>query len=46
MPKDAGLQPIIGCQIALAHDPGQPGERPRLPAPVVLLAQDEAGYGT
>jgi DNA polymerase III subunit alpha len=40
----AGLQPIIGCQIALAHDPAQPGERPRLPAPIVLLAQNEAGY--
>jgi len=42
--KDAGLQPIIGCQISLAHDPAQPGEKPRLPAPVVLLAQSEAGY--
>ncbi len=42
--KDAGVQPIIGCQVALAHDPAQPGERPRLPAPVVLLAQSEAGW--
>jgi DNA polymerase-3 subunit alpha len=42
--KDAGVQPIIGCQIALAHDPAQPGERPQVPAPVVLLAQNEAGY--
>jgi DNA polymerase-3 subunit alpha len=40
----AGIQPIVGCQISLAHDPAGPGERPRLPAPVVLLAQDEAGY--
>jgi DNA polymerase III subunit alpha len=40
----AGVQPIIGCQISLAHDVTQPGERPRPPAPVVLLAQDEAGY--
>jgi DNA polymerase III subunit alpha len=40
----AGVQPIIGCQISVAHDPAQPGERPRAPAPVVLLAQDEAGY--
>ncbi|MBN2630265.1 MAG: DNA polymerase III subunit alpha [Rhodobacteraceae bacterium] len=39
-----GVQPIVGCQISLAHDPGAPGERPRLPAPVVLLAQSEAGY--
>ncbi len=40
----AGVQPIIGCQVSVAHDPAQPGERPRAPAPVVLLAQDEAGY--
>jgi DNA polymerase III subunit alpha len=40
----AGIQPIVGCQISLAHDPAGPGERPRLPAPIVLLAQDEAGY--
>jgi DNA polymerase-3 subunit alpha len=40
----AGVQPIIGCQIALAHDPARPGDRPRPPAPVVLLAQDAAGY--
>ncbi|MBP6737469.1 MAG: DNA polymerase III subunit alpha [Rhodobacteraceae bacterium] len=42
--KDAGLQPIIGCQLSLAHDPAQPGEKPRLPAALVLLAQSEAGY--
>lgn len=41
----AGIQPILGCQIDLAHDPVAPGERPRPPAPVVLLAQNEAGYG-
>ncbi len=40
----AGVQPIIGCQISIAHDPAQPGERPRLPAPIVLLAQTEQGY--
>ena len=40
----AGVQPIIGCQIALDDDPVQPGDRPRPPAPVVLLAQSEAGY--
>jgi DNA polymerase-3 subunit alpha len=34
-----GVQPIIGCQIALAR-----GDNPRLPPdPLVLLAQDEAG---
>jgi DNA polymerase III subunit alpha len=42
--KDAGLQPIVGCQISIAHDPAQPGERPRLPASIVLLAQTEQGY--
>ncbi len=40
----AGLQPIIGCQVDLAYDPAQPGERARPPAPVVLLAQSEQGY--
>ncbi len=40
----AGVQPIVGCQVSLAHDPAGPGERPRLPAPIVLLAQSEAGY--
>ncbi|MDV7271319.1 DNA polymerase III subunit alpha [Thioclava sp. A2] len=42
--KGAGLQPIIGCQVSVAYDPAQPGEKPRLPAPVVLLAQNERGY--
>ncbi|MCU0803013.1 MAG: DNA polymerase III subunit alpha, partial [Rhodobacteraceae bacterium] len=40
----AGVQPIIGCQISLAHDPAGPGEKPRAPTPIVLLAQSEAGY--
>lgn len=40
----AGIQPVIGCQVDLAYDPAAPGERPRDPAPVVLLAQSEAGY--
>jgi DNA polymerase-3 subunit alpha len=42
--KDAGIQPIVGCQLSLLHDPAGPGERPRPPAPVVLLAQSEQGY--
>jgi len=42
--KGAGLQPIVGCQISVGFDPAQPGDRSRPPAPVVLLAQDEAGY--
>ncbi|MDQ1847415.1 DNA polymerase III subunit alpha [Gemmobacter fulvus] len=40
----AGVQPIIGCQISLAYDPAAPGEKPRGPAPLVLLAQSEPGY--
>ncbi len=42
--KDSGVQPIVGCQVSLAYDPAQPGEKPRMPAPVVLLAQSQAGY--
>jgi len=42
--KDAGVQPIVGCQISLSHDPAGLGERPRPPAPLVLLAQSQAGY--
>ncbi len=41
---DAGLQPIIGCQVSVEYDPVPPGERPRLPAPLVLLAQNARGY--
>ena len=41
----AGVQPIMGCQVDLAYLEPAPGERSRPPAPVVLLAQDEAGYG-
>jgi len=40
----AGVQPIIGCQIDLDYALPDPGKRPELPAPLVLLAQDEAGY--
>jgi DNA polymerase-3 subunit alpha len=39
-----GLQPIVGCQVSVAYDPTLPGEKLRAPAPVVLLAQSEAGY--
>ena len=42
--QGAGIQPIMGCQIDLAHVSAAPGEMPRPPAPVVLLAQDERGY--
>ncbi|EAQ04332.1 DNA polymerase III, alpha subunit [Pseudooceanicola batsensis HTCC2597] len=39
-----GIQPIIGCQVDLMYLDRQPGEKPKAPAPVVLLAQSEAGY--
>ncbi len=42
--QEEGLQPIVGCQVALVYDPTSAGEKPRAPAPVVLLAQSEAGY--
>ncbi len=41
---DAGIQPIIGCQIDLQFVTQRPGERPKPPAPLVLLAQNEVGY--
>lgn len=40
----AGIQPIVGCQVDLSFLSVQPGERTKAPAPLVLLAQSEAGY--
>ncbi|MEM6659302.1 MAG: DNA polymerase III subunit alpha [Pseudomonadota bacterium] len=40
----AGVQPIMGCQVDLTCVQAQPGEKPRAPAPLVLLAQSETGY--
>ena len=42
--SSSGVQPILGCQISVAYDPPAPGEKLRMPAPVVLLAQSERGY--
>ncbi|MEM9394358.1 MAG: DNA polymerase III subunit alpha [Pseudomonadota bacterium] len=42
--SQAGIQPILGCQIDIAFDPASPGEKPREPAALVLLAKSEAGY--
>jgi DNA polymerase III subunit alpha len=40
----AGIQPIVGCQVSVDYVVAQPGEKAVAAAPVVLLAQDEAGY--
>ena len=40
----AGIQPIIGCQLDLAWEKAEQGQKPTPPAPLVLLAQDKAGY--
>ncbi|WP_417599359.1 DNA polymerase III subunit alpha [Pararhodobacter oceanensis] len=42
--KGAGVQPIVGMQIDVMLPPEQTGDKPRPPAPLVLLAQNEAGY--
>jgi DNA polymerase-3 subunit alpha len=39
-----GIQPIMGCQLALAEGAPAPGEKPAPPRPIVLLAQTEAGF--
>ncbi len=41
---DAGIQPIMGCQVDLTYVHAQPGEKAKPPAPLVLLAQSELGY--
>ncbi|MBM9594268.1 DNA polymerase III subunit alpha [Roseitranquillus sediminis] len=43
--RGAGIQPIVGCQADLLAEPPAPGEPALPPAPIVLLAQDETGYG-
>jgi DNA polymerase-3 subunit alpha len=42
----AGVQPIIGCQLALRREDGEGRGNGHAPAPdpLVLLAKDEAGY--
>jgi len=44
----AGIQPIIGCEIALARngapEGSRPGHGPAQPERIVLLVQSEAGY--
>ena len=40
----AGVQPIVGCQVSVQFLEPEPGAKPKAPAPLVLLAQSEAGY--
>ncbi|UWQ90199.1 DNA polymerase III subunit alpha [Rhodobacteraceae bacterium M382] len=40
----AGIQPILGCQVDVTFQQPEPGGKPKQPAPMVLLAQSEAGY--
>ena len=46
--SEAGIQPIIGCQVDVHYDESQTAQTGRMqllrPAPLVLLAQDERGY--
>ncbi|HTZ37892.1 MAG TPA: DNA polymerase III subunit alpha [Stellaceae bacterium] len=40
-----GIQPIIGCELALvAHEAGEGARPPRQPERVVVLVQNETGY--
>ena len=41
--KDAGVQPIVGCQISLAYDPAPLGAPPRAPAHVYARLLARAG---
>ena len=41
----AGVQPIVGCQVTVSFDAPEPGAAAVPPAPLVLLAQNEVGYG-
>ncbi len=48
--SEAGVQPIVGCELGIRRSDGENGNRaarigpPLPPDPVVLLAQSEAGY--
>ena len=42
--RDAGIQPIVGCQISVVYEAAALGETAPPPAPIVLLAQSRKGY--
>ena len=41
--RDAGVQPIVGCDLGIGERSAEPGQR-REPDWLLLLAQNEAGY--
>ena len=43
--RNAGVQPIVGCDLAIGTGAEQPGQHGRAATSLLLLAQDEAGYG-
>ncbi len=42
----AGVQPVMGLQLAVAYAESAPGEKPVEPAPLALYAQTQAGWLT
>ena len=43
--RKAGVQPIVGCDLAVGTRSEQPGQPGRAPSWLLLLAQNEVGYG-
>ncbi len=43
--RKSGVQPIVGCDLGIGTGAEQPGQHGRAAASLLLLAQDEAGYG-
>ncbi len=42
--REAGVQPIVGCDLAIGTRSDQPGQQGRAVSWLLLLAQDETGY--
>ena len=42
--REAGVQPIIGCDLGIGEGTERPGQHNPAPSWLLLLAQDEAGY--
>ena len=42
--REAGVQPIVGCDLAIGTRSDQPGPQARAVSWLLLLAQDETGY--